>query len=149
MTNIQQNQIDQAVANFQGGFNCAQAVFAAYASQYGLEIDTAHKIAAPFGGGMGRCGHVCGAISGALMVIGLQAGNTQADDKAGKERAYNLAQDFLQRFEANQGSTQCRDLIGFDLTTPEGLQAARQANIFATRCPPIVRQALELLAELL
>ena len=94
-------------------------------------------------------GETCGAVSGALMVIGLRYGRTRTDDEVAKERAYSLAQEFVQEFESRHGSVFCRDLLGYDISTPDGLASAGQENLGATLCPNFVRDAAEILEDLL
>jgi len=140
------NPVDTAAARLDQGFNCAQSVLAAFAAQLGLDESRALKLASPFGGGVSRRGEVCGAVSGALMVLGLAQG---ADTPAGKESAYLLGQDFLQRFEARHGTILCRKLIDCDISTPEGLQQARSRGVFKALCPRFVRNATEIAQALL
>lgn len=140
---------DEAASRFQQGYNCSQSVFSALAPGLGLEEGTALRIAAPFGGGMGRMGEVCGAVSGALMAIGLKYGATSAEDKAAKERAYTLAAQFGALFQERHGSLLCRTLLGADLSTPEGQQSANEQGSFRTICPRLVHDAAEIAAELL
>ena len=139
---------DLAQARFREGYNCSQSTFAAFAEQFGLPLDMALRIAAPFGGGIGRQGEVCGAASGALMALGLRFGGA-TPDKAGKEAAYAVAAEFLRRFEARTGHLRCRDLIQADMSTPEGLAAARERKVFTTLCPEFVAAAVEIVEELL
>jgi len=141
---------DLAVACFKEGFNCSQAVFSTYAPLLGLDRETALRVAAPFGGGMGRTGETCGAASGALMVIGLKCGQPTAGDKEAKEKTYSLAAEFLNRFAArNNGCVKCRELLGFDVGNPQDQQAAREQGLFETLCPKFVRDAAELVEQLL
>jgi C_GCAxxG_C_C family probable redox protein len=141
--------IDQAAILFQQGFNCAQAVCAAYAPSLGLSREQALKIAAGFGGGLGRHGEVCGAVTGAIMVIGLKAGTIEAHDAAAKEKAYALTHQLIEQFKDRHGSILCRELLGCDIDQPEGLQRAREAQLFTTRCPLFVHDAAEIVATLL
>ena len=143
------NEVELAVSQFAQGSNCAQAVLWAYAPRFGLEPEIAMRIAAPFGGGMARMGETCGAVTGALMVIGLQLGNTAAEDQDSKERTYQLVKEFVRRFAARHGSIRCRELLGCDLSTPAGLQQAREQGLFSTRCGGFVRDAAEIVSELL
>jgi C_GCAxxG_C_C family probable redox protein len=131
---------------FQENFNCAQAVLAAFAPELGLSETQALKLASPFGGGVARRGLVCGAVSGALMALGLAGG---AATPAEKEAAYRMSQEFLQRFETRHASLLCRDLLGYDLATPEGNQAARQAGVFNSLCPRFVGDAAQLVQDML
>lgn len=144
------SNIDLAVACFKEDFNCSQAVFSTYAPMLGLDRETALRVAASFGGGMGRTGETCGAATGALMVIGLRYGRPNAGDKEAKEKTYNLAGEFLNRFAArNNGCVKCRELLGCDVGNPEERQAAREQGLFETLCPKFVRDAAELVEQLL
>jgi C_GCAxxG_C_C family probable redox protein len=141
--------VDQAMTLFQQGFNCSQAVCAAYAPALGLPRDLALKIGAGFGGGMGRHGEVCGAVTGAIMAIGLKAGSIEATDAAAKEKAYALTHQAIEQFTARHGSVLCRELLSCDISQPEGLQHAREAQLFTARCPLFVRDAAEIAAALI
>jgi C_GCAxxG_C_C family probable redox protein len=134
---------------FDNEFNCAQSVFAAFAESANLDPHLATKIAAPFGAGIGRMGNTCGAVSGALMAIGLHFGNDDSQDTEAKEKAYLLARTFYERFTHENGSTLCRELIGYDVSQPEELDHAREAGVFSTRCPLLVEDAASILMELL
>ncbi|MBC7251122.1 MAG: C_GCAxxG_C_C family protein [Anaerolineae bacterium] len=142
------DQIEQAVSCFDAGFSCAQAVFSTYAPQFGLERETALRVAGAFGGGMARLGRTCGAVTGALMVIGLKFGKTRAEDKEAKERCYQLAREFIGQFEARHGSTICKELLGYDLNIPAERAAASEHGLFETLCPRLVRDAAEILARI-
>jgi C_GCAxxG_C_C family probable redox protein len=141
--------VEMAVSLFSQGFSCSQALLLAFAPRFGLEASVAARIASPFGGGIARQGQVCGAITGALVVIGLQAGNATPEDRASKDAAYAKVRTLMARFAAAHGSTDCRQLVGCNLGTPEGYAAAAEAGIFTTRCPAFVRTAATLVAELL
>ena len=134
-----------AGVNFEKGFNCSQSVCAAYAEQFGCAQATALRLAAGFGGGMGRLAGICGAVSGAYMVLGLKYGAVAAADKDGKENTYAQVREFARRFAERHGSVVCKDLLGYDISTPEGLQAVKAHNLFKTRCAQLVRDAAEML----
>lgn len=97
------SRVDKAVAYFDNNFNCAQAVFTTFATELGIEEELALRIATQFGGGA-RKGEMCGAVSGALMVLGLKYGHIHAEDNEEKSRAYQIAQDFMNRFIAEKGT---------------------------------------------
>jgi C_GCAxxG_C_C family probable redox protein len=105
-------------------------------------------MAAAFGGGIGRSGQTCGAVTGALMVLGMKYGMTEADAQA-KERMYVIAQDFLRQFAQRHGTLLCRDLVNADISTPEGRAVMRERNIHATVCAPLIAEATALLDEML
>jgi C_GCAxxG_C_C family probable redox protein len=143
------SKVEQALSRFSQGFNCSQSVFSTFAPHFALDRETALKIAGGFGGGMGRIGEVCGAVAGALMVIGLKHGATDPDDAQAKETTYELVRQFVEEFRARNGSITCRDLLGQDIATPEGRQAAREKDLFNIRCTQYVRDAAEILDEML
>lgn len=143
------DRIEQAVSCFNEGLSCSQAVLASYASDFGLERNMALKVAAGFGGGMGRMAQTCGAVTGACMVIGLKYGATSAQDRLAKEKTYQLVRLFNERFTARNPSVICKELLGCDISTPAGLDAAKERDLFSTLCPKLVRDAAEILEELL
>ena len=135
-----------AVTVFSQNFNCSQSVFSAFAEKFGLDRETALKLASPFGGGVARRGEICGAVTGALLALGLARG---ADKPADKEAIYRLSQEFMRLFEQKHTSLLCRDLIACDLSTPAGHQAAKEKGVFTTICPLLVRDAVEISQKLL
>ena len=112
------NRIEKSVELFNSGFLCSQAVFAAFSKDLGLSEEQALKIGACFGSGM-RKGEVCGACTGALMVLGLKYGHSNADDKESKIKADKVCDKFLDEFKKENGSYLCRELLDCDISTPE------------------------------
>ena len=98
---------------------------------------------------MARTGQMCGAVNGALMVIGLAHGATAADDSAGKEKTYAVSREFWSRFRERHGSLICRELLGVDIGTPEGRDWAMRTSLFKIKCPVFVRDAAEMVDQLL
>jgi C_GCAxxG_C_C family probable redox protein len=143
------NKKELAQAHFQRGFNCSQSVLAAFSADFGLEQEIALRVAGGFGGGMGRRGETCGAVSGALMALGLKYASLDPQDKAAKEGVYQQVRLFMERFAARNGSVRCNDLLGVDISTPAGLELARAEGRFGQRCPNFVGVAAEILEELL
>ncbi len=131
---------------FSKSYSCSQAVFSAFASRLGLTDEQAIKLASPFGGGTARQGYVCGAVTGALMVIGLARGTTDPKDK---DAIYQLGQEFIKRFEARHGTVLCRELTGYDFRNPEEYQAAKDQEISTSVCPKFVQSAAEIVSEFL
>jgi C_GCAxxG_C_C family probable redox protein len=135
-----------AVSVFSQNYNCSQSVFSAFAPQFGFDRDTALRLASPFGGGVARRGELCGAVTGALLALGLARG---ADQPAGKEEIYRLSQEFMRLFEQKHATMLCRDLIAFDISTPAGHQAAKDKQVFTTICPLLVKDAADIVQKLL
>ena len=138
------SKVQVAVTTFGEGFSCSQAVLSALAPGLGLDRETALRVAGAFGGGMGRMGLTCGAVTGALMVIGLKYGNVEAGDKQAKEKTYAVVREFVERFRSRNGAIACRELLGHDISTPEGMQLIREKGLFASRCPKLVGDAIEI-----
>ncbi len=141
------NKREQALAYFDKGFSCAQATLAACSAELGLDPTTALRVAGAFGGGMARTGRTCGAVIGALMVVGLKHGQINPGDAGAKEATYKVARELMTRFAALHGTILCCELIGYDLSSPSGLQAARESGAL-TICPRLVDDAVRLLDEL-
>ncbi len=139
---------EAAVAHFQQGFACSQAVVAAFAPKLGVSPEAALKAAAGFGGGLGRQAQTCGAVNGACIVIGLRYGSTDPNDKDAKEFTYHTVREFCRQFRARHKTLQCRELLGCDISTPEGLALAREKKLFTTQCPRFVGEAAEILEQL-
>jgi len=98
---------------------------------------------------MARLGETCGVVTGALMAIGLKYGMTQANDQGARDKTYKLAQEFANRFKTRHNSLVCRELLGYDLSKPEGRKAAYDKGLFTTLCPQFVRDAVEIVEQLL
>jgi len=118
-------------------------VLAAYAEEYGLTEEQALKLGTCLGAGM-RKGEVCGACTGALMVLGLMH-----NDPKNRKAAYENTVRFLNGFRDANGSYLCNDLLGCDVRTPEGVQYARDHHLFTEFCPKMVESAVEILEEIL
>lgn len=138
------SKASEANAMFMQGFNCSQSVFAAFSDKYGIPQETALKIGCGFGGGM-RNGELCGAVTGAVMVIGLKYGSS---DMESKSLCYQKTKEFTEKFKAKNKSIVCRELLGCDISTTDGMELAIEKNLFKTTCADMVISAAELLEEL-
>jgi C_GCAxxG_C_C family probable redox protein len=143
------DRINNAVSAFSEGFSCSQAVFSAFAEELGVDRTTALKISSAFGGGMAVMGLTCGAVTGALMVIGAKHGRTHADDNAAKEKTYETSREFVRRFTERHKSILCRELLGTDISTPKGKKRMKEQGLFSTLCPYLVSDAVEILEEII
>jgi C_GCAxxG_C_C family probable redox protein len=143
-------RVDQAVDDFlKSGFNCSQSVLAAFGPDLGLDRENCLKIGCAFGGGIGRRGDICGAVSGGLMVIGLKYGKFKKEDAPAKEKTYQLANEFIHRFKEKHGTIICRELLDCDISTPDGHQSAQDRKLYIDVCPKFVESAVKILEELL
>ncbi|MHA2282126.1 MAG: C-GCAxxG-C-C family protein, partial [Promethearchaeota archaeon] len=101
------SRIEKAISYFADGFSCSQSILSAFGTDFGLNTELALKIATGFGGGMGRLGGTCGAVTGAIMVIGLKYGRYKIEDMESKEKTYKLVREYMDNFIKVNGSTVC------------------------------------------
>jgi len=142
------NRSERAEALFKEGYNCAQAVFAAYHDAIGLDFETAVKLASSFGGGMGRLREVCGALTGIFMIAGLKYGYTDPQDLEAKKAHYQRIQDLAKRFREEYGSILCRDIVPPESASTDPTPEPRTEAYYQRRsCADYVRFAAGLLDE--
>ncbi|MFC1512255.1 C-GCAxxG-C-C family protein [Candidatus Latescibacterota bacterium] len=149
MKNPNNSLTESALGIFEEGFSCSQSVLAAFCETCDLDRNTALKLADGFGGGMGHMALTCGAVTGGIMVIGLKHGRRSTSDSSSKEKTVTLVREFMRGFNGRNGSTDCRDLLGCNISTDGGYAHAHEHNLFHTICPKYVRDAVEILEELL
>ncbi len=156
MKKISQEELDarvaRAVDNFMAGYGCAQSVVAAFADLYGLDETMAKRIAAGFGGGVGRMRMMCGAVSGIVMLVGLDCGQTEGSDREGKSACYKVVQELLAKSKADNGSLICAELLGLKGPVPAGQYVAseRTAEYYKERpCAAKVESAARIFAQYL
>lgn len=133
---------------FTQGFLCSQAVLTAYATECGISEVQALKLGSCFGSGM-RQGEVCGAASGALMVLGLLYSKYEKVEPISRESSNRVNDLFLKRFKEECGSYICNELLGCDIRTEEGINFAKENHLFGKVCPKMVAKAVDLLEEIL
>lgn len=145
------NEKERAVELFHEGYNCAQSVFTAFSYRFGIDEETAKKISAGLGGGVGRMREVCGAVSGAAMVIGSVCSATEGKDSDSKQKNYELVREFADRFIKRNGSIVCRELLGLDVKMENTAKPdSRTAEYYKKRpCDELVGDAAEILAEII
>jgi len=143
------NKIDQAVETFSNDHNCSQSILMTFGPEFGLPVEFARSIAAPFGAGISHQGEVCGAVTGAVMFLGLLAGRRGLPLLEEKSLAYSLALEFMDQFRNRCGNLRCRELLGYDVSDPEKLERVKSAGIFESVCPRFVRTSAEILVEMI
>ena len=146
-------RVARAVDNFMAGYGCCQSVVAAFADIYGLDEVMAKRIAAGFGGGVGRLRMMCGAVSGIVMLVGLECGQTEGSDRAGKSTCYKVVQELLARSERENGSLICAEILGLnghDKAHCTYEASPRTAEYYKTRpCAAKVESAARIFADYL
>lgn len=139
---------EKALNYFGQKFHCSQSVLAAFADECGITEEQALKLGACFGGGM-RKGEVCGACTGALMVLGLLYGQSDSTDLESRMTANKVNDEMMERFAKKCGSYICNDLLKCDISTPEGVQYALDNKLFVEFCPIMVENAVDILEEII
>ncbi len=145
---MKMDNVSKAVQYYENGYMCSQAVFAAFAEEFGITEKQAFQIGACFGGGMCK-GEVCGACTGALMVLGMKYGQFDENDLESRAAQSAKASEFLDKFKNRKGSYICREILGCDISTDEGRNYARSNDLYSKYCPEMVRTAAEILTEIL
>ena len=141
---------EKALSYFNNSFNCAQSVFTTFGTELGLTEDECLKISCAFGAGMGKQQHVCGAVSGALMVLGTKFGKALHDEESKKEYTYKKAEEFLHKFESRNGSIQCFELLQcLNMNDTEDLKKINELKLFETSCENYIKDAVEITEKLL
>lgn len=144
-------RVERAVELFKSGFNCSQAVFAAFADEFGMDEETALKVSAGLGGGVGRSREVCGAVCGASMLVGFKHGAIKGDDSESKMKCYAVVQEIIAEFKKEYPTIVCRELLSLgegNFTDPQ--PEARTAQYYKKRpCVQIVEDAARAVEKVL
>lgn len=148
-----EGRVAKAVDYFMQGYGCAQSVVAAFADMYGLDEVMAKRIAAGFGGGVGRMRMMCGAVSGIVILVGLDCGQTEGGDREGKSACYKVVQGLLQKSKQQNGSIICAEILGIDghdKAASSYVASPRTAEYYKKRpCAAKVESAARIFAEYL
>lgn len=146
-------RVQRAVDNFMQGYGCCQSVVAAFADLYNLDDTMAKRIAAGFGGGVGRMRMMCGAVSGIVILAGLDRGQIDGADRKGKSMCYKVVQELLDEFKVQNGSVVCAELLGLkghEKAQSSYIASPRTAEYYKTRpCVAKVESAARIFAEYL
>ena len=151
MTNEEiDERVARAVDYFMQGYGCCQSVVAAFSDLYGLDETMAKRIAAGFGGGVGRMRMMCGAVSGIVMLVGLDCGQTEGSDREGKSACYKVVQELLEKSRQENGSLICAEILGikgYEKAQSSYVASARTAEYYKTRpCAAKVESAARIFA---
>jgi C_GCAxxG_C_C family probable redox protein len=145
----EQTAAKTALEMFAQKFNCAEAVLGGLVYEFNLDCNCSPRIATAFGGGMAGQGEICGALTGAMMALGLKYGRERGDDNNSKALTYGKVRELFTAFKVEFGSCGCFDLIGINLTTPEGLEQAKEVGLHENICPKYVKFCAEQAAQLI
>ena len=131
------------------GYHCSQALFGAFAGDFGMDLKTAFKISTCFAGGM-RQGGTCGCITASMLVLGLAFGFCDPQDRETEIYSNRKTEEFIQRFkDAMEDRTRCQEILGKDISTPEGMAAVRQEKMILQKCPRAISASVDILEDML
>jgi C_GCAxxG_C_C family probable redox protein len=142
------SRVDDAVQCFCRGAACSQAILAYYGPSVGLPAEQGMKLGSGFAGGM-RLAQTCGAVTGVFMILGLKHAGPNCDQRDGRESVYAAIREFAAKFQERNHTVVCKNLLGCDISTADGLRRATQEGLFRTICPKLVQDAAEILEEML
>lgn len=134
---------------FESGYCCAESVLLAVAENKGIESELIPKIATGFCAGMSFTSGLCGALSGGIMALNMLYGRSEVDDFKSKETTYYMVGKFITEFEKRLGSRNCADLLGCDVSTPEGLKTFEEEDMERQKCHKITEEATSIVIELI
>ena len=138
-----------AIESFRAGLNCSQAVVTSFSDNLNFDKNAAETISCGFGGGMGRLGETCGAVTGSYMVLGIYNCKKFADNTNRKEATYQMVQQFSKKFKQIHGTTDCKSLLNCDLRTEEGHKFAKENNLFDTVCEDCIKDSIQIINHLI
>jgi C_GCAxxG_C_C family probable redox protein len=143
------NKSDKALVYFRNKFNCSQSVFTAFGETYGMSENDCLKIGCAFGAGMGRQQLTCGAVTGALMALGLKYGKAMGDPEEKKQLTYEKTREFFAEFIRIHGTTSCRELLlGLDINDPDDHQKIIDQGLFGTLCEKYVADSVRIVEKI-
>ncbi len=148
-TILMRSKEEIAIEKFRSGLNCAQSVVVAYVNYFGYDAKHAMNLSIGFGAGMGRLQKTCGAVSGAIMVLGMFNSETIADLSLRKEKTYSMIQDFVNKFKALNENTECRLLLNCDLNSEDGHELYSRLNLREKVCEKCIIDAVNILDKLI
>lgn len=131
---------------FMNDMNCCQCVLTQWEDELGYDADELQRIAAAFGGGMFR-GDTCGAVTGALMALGMAFGGSGTAEDV--DLMHEKVAQFREEFTRRCGALTCREQLGYDFSVPGEKQKAIDCGIMMDHCPTLVMTALEILDDML
>lgn len=143
------NKKEKALEYFREHFNCSQAVFTVFGNEHGLTEDQCLKAACGFGGGIGRQQLTCGAVTGAVMALGLKYGKAAGDPEERKAETYAKSRELFEAFRKLNGTTNCRELLkGLDMNDPDDHKKIMQLKLFEISCEKYVADAVNITEDL-
>ncbi len=143
------NPSEKAIKLYKEEYNCSQAILSAYAEELGIDEQTAIRVASSFGGGIARTGKTCGAVTGALMVIGMKEWNSEVVKEEAKAHVYAMSQKLIEEFVNKNKTLNCEELLGVSVSTPEGRAVVKANNLTGKVCHRVINDVTEILDKII
>jgi C_GCAxxG_C_C family probable redox protein len=141
------NNVERTADLLSTGLNCSQAILTVFGESYGLHVEMAAKLGRPLGGGMGHMAKTCGAVISAVLILGMA--KDRQDEGEARKVSHSCVQDLFRRFADLHGTTECKELLGADMSTEEGLKKVQEEKLVRKVCPLFVRDTAIILEGLL
>ena len=142
-------KVESAIAKFFKNYTCGQALLLAYSdSKNGVDPDTAMKVGSVLGSGLGIMGETCGAVMGAILLIGYKHGQKKIEDQLERDTTNLFVQEFIVRFRARHGHIRCKKLLDRDFSTVDGARNELESPVSFAICPGFIKSAIEILDEI-
>lgn len=142
------NKVEQAVWKFSRGVNCAQSVLLTYCNELHLDMDSILRLGSGLDDRLCESDKVCGAVTGAIMVLGLKYSKDKSESNTSQEKVCEMIDTFKKKFENANCSMLCKDLIGCNLNQKGMRDYAKQKGVFTQICPKVIKDAINILEEL-
>ncbi|KAF0152495.1 MAG: CGCAxxGCC family protein [Ignavibacteria bacterium] len=143
------NPSEKTIKLYKEEYNCSQAILAAYAEELGIDEQTAIRVSSSFGGGIARTGKTCGAITGALMVLGMKEWNSEVEKEEAKQHVYELSNKLMEEFRDRNKTLYCEELLGVSVSTLEGRAVVKANNLTVKVCHRVINDATEILDKII
>lgn len=140
---------EKAIKLYKEEYNCSQAVLSAYAEELGIDEQTAVRVASAFGGGIARTGKTCGAVTGALMVLGMREWNSEKEKEEAKAHVYKLSNQLMDEFKERNKTLNCEELLGVSVSTPEGRAVVKANQLSGKVCHRVINDVTEILDKII
>jgi len=145
-----EERVEQAVQNFQAGFNCAQSVFLAYSDVFELDLEMAKRMTVSFGGGVGRMREICGTVSAMAMLAGFKYPVIDINDQEARTKNYTMVQKMSDIFKSNHQTIICRELMPDSEIKSDPAPSLRTSDYYKRRpCSKYVADAARIAGQML
>lgn len=139
---------EEVLKKFEEGFDCSQVVLEYCSEKLNISKEEALKLGACFGGGMWH-GETCGCVVGSLIALGIKYGTIKPNDKEAKDKLLSLKAELEEKFCNEYGSCKCKEILGYDLSTEDGMAKIMEKKLLQTKCPKVVLDTCDIVDRMI